>query len=153
MVKEGDMAPQFSLPDHTGKMRSLYGYKGQKVAIYFYPKDETSGCTTQGCNIRDNFEELKKNGIAVLGISKDSVDSHSKFAQHYKFNFPLLSDELGEVLGKYGVWMEKSMYGRTFMGIHRKTFLIDENGRVVKVIEKPDVGDHAKEIIAGFAAK
>jgi len=121
------------------------------VAVYFYPKDDTSGCTTQGCSIRDNLDALDGKGIVVLGISKDGVESHKKFAEKFKFNFPILSDEKGEVIEKYGAWKEKSMYGKTFMGIHRMTFLIDEKGAVVKVIEKPDVERHAQEIIEGFA--
>jgi len=147
----GDKAPQFSLPDQNGKIHALSNYTGKKVAVYFYPKDDTSGCTSQGCNIRDNLGRLKKYGIVVLGISKDGVESHKKFAEKFKFNFPILSDEKGEVLGKYGVWKEKSMYGKTFLGTHRTTFLIDEKGIVVKVIAKPDVAGHAEEIIAGFA--
>ncbi|HLC92621.1 MAG TPA: thioredoxin-dependent thiol peroxidase [archaeon] len=150
MIEKGQKAPSFALKDQSGKEHKLADYKGKKLALYFYPKDDTSGCTTQGCSIRDNFSALKENGIAVLGVSKDSVESHKKFVEKFKFNFPILSDEKGGVLEKYGVWKEKSMYGKTFLGIARTTFLINEKGTVVKVIAKPNVAEHAKEIIEGF---
>ncbi len=153
MLSVGKKAPGFSLKDQNGKLRRLSDYKGKKLAIYFYPKDDTPGCTTQGCNIRDNFGKLGKYGIEVLGISKDNVESHKKFSGKYQFNFPILADEKGEVIEKYGVWKEKSMYGKTFMGICRTTFLIDENGKVVKIIAKPDVSNHAEEITEGFLGK
>lgn len=146
----GKKAPLFSLSDQNGKLHSLADYCGKKLALYFYPKDDTPGCTAQGCSVRDNFAALKEKGIVVLGVSKDSVDSHKKFAEKFKFNFPVLSDEKGETIEKYGVWKEKSMYGRTFLGIARTTFLIDEKGKIVKVIERPDTANHAREIIEGF---
>jgi len=150
MIAKGTMAPEFFLKDQEGKGHRLSDYRGRKVALYFYPKDNTAGCTAQGCNIRDNFALLKSKGIVVFGVSKDSVGSHKNFAAKYHFNFPILSDEKGEVIGKYGVWKEKSMWGKTFMGVQRATFLIDESGTVVNVIEKADTANHSKQILKGF---
>ncbi len=150
MLQEGEKAPEFSLPDQGGKTHSLADYRGKKVALYFYPKDDTPGCTAQGCSIRDNFSGLKKKGIFVIGISKDSVESHKKFAEKFKFGFPILSDTEGKIIEAYGAWKEKSMYGKTFLGIARTTFLIDEVGTIKKIIAKPDTAGHAKEIIEGF---
>ncbi len=151
MLKEGTKAPDFELANQEGKTFRLGDFKGKKVALYFYPKDDTSGCTAQGCNIRDNYAELKKKGIIVLGVSKDSVQSHEKFAKKYSFNFPILADETGKTIQAYEVFKEKSMFGNTFLGIKRTTFLIDEKGTIVKIIEKPNTAEHAKEIIQGFA--
>ncbi len=151
-LKEGDMAPAFSLSDQHGAVHRLSDYKGKKVALYFYPKDDTPGCTTQGCSIRDNYAGLKKKGIIVLGVSKDSIERHKKFADKYRFNFPILSDGKMETLQNYGVWKEKSMYGRTFLGVVRTTFLINGDGRIVKIIAKPDTSNHAEEIMKGFGA-
>mgnify|MGYP001589979114 CR=1 FL=1 len=146
----GKKAPGFSLADQDGKMHSLADYSGKKVAVYFYPKDDTPGCTAQGCSIRDNFSSLAEKGIIVLGISKDSVESHKKFSDKFGFNFPILSDPEGKTIGAYGAWKEKSMYGKTFLGIARMSVLIDEKGKVVKVIEKASPAKHAQEIIEGF---
>lgn len=143
-------APLFALKDQNGAIHKLSDYRGKKLALYFYPKDNTPGCTTQGCNIRDNFSTLVEKGIVVLGVSKDSVESHKKFVEKFGFNFSILSDTEGKVIEAYGVWKEKSMYGKTFLGIRRTTFLIDEKGKIVKIIEKPDVGRHAEEILTGF---
>ncbi|MCR4335115.1 MAG: thioredoxin-dependent thiol peroxidase [archaeon] len=151
MLETGQKAPGFSLKDQNGKIISLSDFYGKKVAVYFYPKDDTPGCTTQGCNIRDNFSELKKKNILIFGISKDSPESHKRFSEKYGFNFPILSDEKGEVIEKYGVFKEKSIFGKTFMGIIRTTFLIDEKGIIKKIIKKPDTANHSKEIIQGFA--
>ncbi|MAG18069.1 MAG: thioredoxin-dependent thiol peroxidase [Candidatus Diapherotrites archaeon] len=150
MLETGQKAPGFSLKSQGEKTIKLSDFKGKKVALYFYPKDDTPGCTKQGCNIRDNFSELRKKGIIVLGISKDSIQKHQKFSGKYGFNFPILSDENGKVIEKYGVFKEKSMFGKTFMGIKRTTFLIDENGKIKKIIKKPDVINHSEEIISGF---
>ncbi len=150
MIQEGQKAPDFSLKDQNNETVKLSSLKGKKVALYFYPKDDTPGCTTQACNIRDNYAELKKNGILVFGISKDSIESHKKFAQKYKFSFPILSDPGGKVIESYGAWKEKSMYGKTFMGIARTTFLIDGKGTIKKIISKPNVAEHTKEIIDGY---
>ncbi len=146
----GKKAPGFSLAGQDGKMHSLADYSGKKVAVYFYPKDDTPGCTAQGCSIRDNFSSLAEKGIIVLGISKDSVESHKKFSDKFGFNFPILSDPEGKTIGAYGAWKEKSMYGKTFLGIARMSVLIDEKGKVVKVIEKASPAKHAQEIIEGF---
>ncbi|MCR4369010.1 MAG: thioredoxin-dependent thiol peroxidase [archaeon] len=150
MPEVGKKAPGFALIDQNAKSHKLSDYLGKKVALYFYPKDDTPGCTTQGCNIRDNYSALNKSGIVVLGVSKDKQDSHKKFAQKYSLNFPILSDEKLEVLKKYGVWREKSMYGKTFLAVHRTTFLIDEKGVLKKIISKPNVSQHAEEIEQGF---
>lgn len=150
ILKEGTKAPGFSLPDQNGQLRSLSDYHGKKLAIYFYPKDDTPGCTTQGCNVRDNYQKLIEKGINVVGISKDNIESHKKFASKFKFNFPILSDESMEVLKAYGVWNEKNFFGKTALGIKRTTFLINEKGIIIKVIEKPNVSRHAQEIAEGF---
>ncbi|MFH1391704.1 MAG: thioredoxin-dependent thiol peroxidase [Candidatus Diapherotrites archaeon] len=150
MLEIEQKAPDFSLKNQDEKTIKLSDFKGKKVAIYFYPKDDTPGCTKQGCNIRDNFSKLKKKGIIILGISKDSVQKHKKFSEKYRFNFPILSDEKGEVIEKYGVFKEKTIFGKSFMGINRTTFLIDEKGIIKKIIKKPDVSNHSEEIIRGF---
>ncbi|PIN85761.1 MAG: thioredoxin-dependent thiol peroxidase [Candidatus Diapherotrites archaeon CG11_big_fil_rev_8_21_14_0_20_37_9] len=152
MPKSGEKAPDFSLPNQKGNVVKLSELKGKKVCLYFYPKDDTPGCTKQACNIRDNWKALEKKGILVFGISKDSVKSHGKFAEKYSFSFPVLSDEKKEVIEKYGVFKEKSMYGKTFLGVQRTTFLINEKGIIIKIIKKPVVGNHAEEIVAGFEA-
>lgn len=153
MVKVGDKAPNFkakALVDSEEKEISLSDFKGKKVALYFYPKDLTPGCTTQACNLRDNFSDLKKAGITVIGVSKDSMKLHKSFVEKKELPFILISDEDLKVNQLYGVWVEKSLYGRKYMGTLRQTFLIDESGKVVNIIEKPKVGDHSKEIIEGF---
>ena len=150
MLEIGNKAPEFSLKNQEGKTFKLSDYKGKKLALYFYPKDDTPGCTTQACNIKDNYSELKKKGITVLGISKDSIESHKKFSQKFKFDFPILADEDKTVIAKYGVFKKKSMFGNTFMGIKRTTFLIDENGRIKDIITKPKNDEHAQEIIEKF---
>ena len=149
-LKVGDKAPEFNLADGGGNQVKLSDFKGKKVVLYFYPKDDTPGCTSQGCSIRDNFSSLAEKGIIVLGISKDSVESHKKFSDKFGFNFPILSDPEGKTIGAYGAWKEKSMYGKTFLGIARMSVLIDEKGKVVKVIEKASPAKHAQEIIEGF---
>ena len=151
-LKEGMKAPDFSLPSQDGGKVKLSDFRGKKIALYFYPKDDTPGCTTQGCNLRDNFSRLKEKNIVVLGVSKDSVESHKKFSEKFSFPFKILSDEKLEALQKYGVWKEKSLYGKTFLGVHRTTFLIDEKGIIKKIISRPDTANHAEEIIKGFGA-
>jgi peroxiredoxin Q/BCP len=147
-LSEGKKAPAIKLKDQNGKTISLSDYLGKKVVIYFYPKDMTPTCTVQACNLRDNFDLLKKSGIVVLGISPDDVDSHKKFESKHDLPFTLLADPKQDVLKKYGVWGEKSMYGRKYMGVLRTTFLIDEKGVIRKIIEKPKSSEHAKEILA-----
>jgi peroxiredoxin Q/BCP len=147
----GDKAPLFTLPSDAGKNISLADLTGQKVILYFYPKDDTSGCTQEACDFRDNLTAFQKLGVQVLGVSKDPVKSHIKFRDKYDLNFPLLSDEEGAVLNAYGVWTEKSMYGRKYMGIERSTFLIDETGRIVALWPKVSVTDHVKEVQKVFS--
>jgi len=150
MLKEGSKAPDFTLHDQDGKEVKLSGLKGKKVALYFYPRDMTPGCTTQACNIRDNKDVLKKSGIVALGVSADDEKSHGKFVQKENLNFSLLADVDKKVVKKYKVWIKKNKYGREYMGIARTTYLIDEKGNIKKVITKPKVAEHTEEILEGF---
>jgi len=147
MLKEGQKAPSFKLKDQTGEVVSLESYKGKNVVLYFYPKDETSGCTKEACNFRDEFPKFSKIDAVILGVSPDSVESHKKFAEKYKLPFSLLSDEKKEVLEKYGVWQEKSMYGKKYMGVVRTTFVINEKGIIKKIFPKVKVDDHNNEVM------
>lgn len=147
MLKEGLKAPTFKLPGDDGKTHSLSDFKGEKIVLYFYPKDNTSGCTKEACDFRDNMRRISKKNSLVIGVSKDSEKSHVKFKDKYDLNFLILSDEDGKMLKKYGVWMEKSMYGRKYMGIARTTFIIDENGRIKKIFEKVKVPGHVDEVL------
>jgi len=142
----GEKAPAFSGLNQKGETISLEQFKGKKVALYFYPKDDTPGCTAEACNLRDNETNLRAKGIEVIGVSSDSVKSHDKFANKYSLPFNLLADEDKSVHAAYGTWVEKSMYGRQYMGSARVTFLIDENGLIEKVIEKVDTKNHAAQI-------
>lgn len=144
----GTLAPDFTLPDATGDTVTLSAERGHTVVLYFYPKDDTPGCTTEACDFRDNWHTLEQRGVRVLGISRDSVASHQKFAEKYGLPFTLLSDEKGEVTEKYGVWGEKSMYGKTFMGISRVTFAIGPDGVIQHVWEKVKPAGHAAEVLA-----
>lgn len=137
----------FSLPDQNGKIHKLSDYKGKWVVLYFYPKDDTPGCTKEACGFRDGTDELKKLGAAVLGVSADSITSHKKFADKHHLNFPLLSDENKEVIKKYGAWGKKKFLGKEFEGILRITYLINPQGEIVKKFEKVKPDIHAKEII------
>ena len=150
MIEAGTAAPDFTVDDQDGNPVSLKDFKGRKVALYFYPKDMTPGCTTQACNLRDHDAALAKAGIQVLGVSADEAKRHVKFIEKYDLPFPLLADTDKAVAEAYGVWGEKKMYGKSFMGIKRTTFLINEEGQVVKVIAKPKVKEHAAEVLAGF---
>ncbi|MGB3617777.1 MAG: thioredoxin-dependent thiol peroxidase [Catalinimonas sp.] len=143
----GDAAPAFEAPDQQGQTHRLEDYRGKKVALYFYPKDDTPGCTKQACNLRDNREVLRAAGWEVLGVSVDDERSHQQFSTKYDLNFPLLADPGRHIVEAYGVWKEKSMYGRKYMGTARTTFLIDEEGVITKVIGKPKVSEHAAEIL------
>jgi peroxiredoxin Q/BCP len=147
MLKPGDRAPQFKLPSSDGSQIRLADYRGKKVVLYFYPKDDTPGCTKEACSFQDGLGKFMKKGAAVLGVSADSVESHTKFAGKYRLAFPLLSDETKEVCKAYGVWQEKSLYGRKFKGIARTTFVIDEEGIVQQVFPKVKVDGHPKEIL------
>lgn len=148
MLKIGDKAPDFSLPADDGSAISLKDLKGQKVILYFYPKDDTDGCTKEACAFRDNIKSFKKKDVIVIGVSKDSVKSHVKFKDKYDLNFPLLSDEEGKMLEAYGVWQEKSMYGRKYMGIVRTTFIINEKGIIEKIFEKVRVPKHIEALLS-----
>jgi len=147
-LHEGDRAPAFLLKDDNGESVKLSDLKGSKVVLYFYPKDDTPGCTKEACSFRDGFSEMKKKGAVVLGVSADSVESHVKFKEKFKLNFPLLSDPDKEVINAYGVWKEKSLYGRKFMGIERTTFVIDESGKIKKIFPKVKVDGHYDEVLA-----
>lgn len=148
MPKEGDPAPEFRLPADDGKTYALKDLRGQKVVLYFYPKDDTPGCTKEACSFRDNLSRVRSKGAVVLGVSKDGLDSHAKFRQKYSLSFPLLSDPEGKVVDAYGVWKEKTLYGKTFMGIERTTFVIDEWGRIQKVFPRVKVDGHVDEVLA-----
>jgi len=144
MIEVGSTAPDFTLPSDEGGHVKLADLRGKRVVLYFYPKDDTPGCTTQACDFRDALPTFEGVDAVVLGVSADSVESHRKFREKYELNFPLLADEAHEVADAYGVWKEKSMYGRKFMGIERSTFLIDEKGRVAGVWRKVKPAGHAE---------
>ncbi len=148
MLKVGSKAPSFSLESTEERKISLREFEGKTVVLYFYPKDMTSGCTQQACDFRDSFAQFKKLKAVVLGVSKDSVDRHLKFQEKENLTFTLLSDPTGEVCEKYGVWKEKSMYGRKYMGIERTTFIISPDGRIQKIYEKVKVKEHIQTILS-----
>ncbi|MBC7692074.1 MAG: thioredoxin-dependent thiol peroxidase [Methylotenera sp.] len=150
MIEEGKKAPAFSLLSDEGVQVSLKDFKGQSVILYFYPKDSTPGCTQESGDFRDSFAKFKKSGAVVLGISRDSVASHAKFKAKHSLTFPLLSDTEGEVCEAYGVWQEKSLYGRKFMGIVRTTVVIDSDGKVMKIFSKVKVKGHVDEVLQLF---
>ena len=150
MPEVGEKAPAFKGVTQNGDSVSLKDYAGQKLAIYFYPKDDTPGCTKQACNLRDNWNQLLDAGVAVVGVSADSVTSHEKFADKYDLPFPLIADEDHEILEAYGAWGQKNLYGRLFMGIKRTTFLIDESGTIVHVFKRPKTAAHSQEILEKF---
>ena len=147
MIEQGMKAPDFSLSDKNGNMVSLSDFYGKKVVLYFYPKDNTPGCTRQGCAFAQNYEEFKKRNVEVIGISRDSVNSHIKFAEKYNLPFILLSDPNLQAIQAYGVWQEKKMCGKVGMGVVRTTFIIDENGIVEKVMHKVKPDTNAEEIL------
>ena len=147
MPEVGKKAPAFTLPVQLGVEHSLKDYAGKWVLLYFYPKDDTPGCTIEACTIRDQFKDFKKIGAVVLGVSTDSVKSHKKFADAYELPFTLLADVNKEMVGEYGVWGEKKFMGRTYMGTKRTSFLIDPSGKVAKVYENVKPADHAAEVI------
>jgi peroxiredoxin Q/BCP len=146
-LEVGDKAPSFKLKNQDGKIISLADLKGKPVVLYFYPKDDTTGCTKEACNFRDEFPEFRKMKAEIIGVSVDSAESHKKFAGKYKLPFNLLADEKKEIVEKYGVWKEKNMYGKKYMGIERTTFVIDANGKIVKIFPKVKVDDHSKEVM------
>ncbi len=146
-MQTSQLAPSFSLSDQDGRTHSLTDYQGKWIVLYFYPKDDTPGCTKEACNFRDSFHELQKLGVVILGVSKDSVKSHKKFADKYQLNFPILSDESLATIKAYGAWGSKKFMGREYNGILRMTYLINRKGRVVKVYEKVNPLIHVKDII------
>ncbi len=147
MIKINSKAPDFKLPDQDGKQHKLSDYQGQFVLIYFYPKDDTPGCTTEACTLRDNFPKFGKLKAKVFGISTDSIASHKKFADKYKLPFTLLADEDKKVVTKYGIWAEKSMYGRKYMGTLRNSYLVDPQGKIVRIYEKVKPAEHAQQVL------
>lgn len=146
-VQIGDPAPDFTSIDQSGNPVKLSDYRGKKVVLYFYPKDDTTGCTAQACSLRDGYADLRAGGYEVLGVSVDDQKSHQKFAGKYDLPFTLVADTDKRVVEAYGVWQEKSMYGRTYMGTVRRTFLIDENGLISNIITKVDTKQHARQIL------
>lgn len=148
-IRIGDPAPEFSAPDQDGNIVSLEQFKGKKLVLYFYPKDNTPGCTAEACDLRDNYEKFLQKGYAVLGVSADSQKSHQKFIKKYKLPFPLLADVNKKVLEAYNAWGEKKLYGRSYMGILRKTFIISEDGLIENIFEKVNTKEHTNQIFEG----
>ncbi len=147
-LKAGDKAPSFTGTDQHGKKISLRDYKGKKLALYFYPQDDTPTCTLQACNLRDHYSELKKNGFEIIGVSPDDIQKHKKFAVKFNLPFTLIADSTHSILEKYGVWDQKQMFGNKYMGVLRTTFVIDGKGIIRKIFLRPKNKAHAEEIIA-----
>jgi len=147
MLEVGILAPDFTLPDHNGTMVTLSGFRGKKVVLYFYPKDNTPGCTRQACAFAQSYDGFREKDVVVIGISKDSVASHLKFVQKYDLPFILLSDPKLQAIQAYGVWQEKKLYGKVSMGVVRSTYIIDEQGRIEKVMPKVKPDTNAEEIL------
>ena len=147
MLEVGQIVPDFSLYNQDEKKISLKDYLGKNVVLYFYPKDDTSGCTKEACSFRDNMPKFSKVGAVILGISPDSFKSHKKFSEKYKLPFDLLADEEKKIIEQYGVWKEKSMYGRKYMGVVRTTFIIDKKGKLKKIFDKVKVEGHENEVL------
>jgi peroxiredoxin Q/BCP len=150
--KVGDLAPDFQLPSTRGKDVTLKEFKGKDVLLYFYPKDDTPGCTAEACSFRDNESDFSKAGASILGVSTDPIESHQKFASKHKLNFPLLSDETADVAKMYGAWKEKNLYGRRAWGVARTTYWIGSDGRIRKIYKKVDTAKHAEDILADIKA-
>jgi len=148
MLQVGDAAPDFNIPDQSGQRVTLKEFFGKKVALYFYPKDNTPGCTEQACNLRDNIAALTKAGVVVLGVSVDSAKKHQNFIRKYSLPFPLLADTEHQLVDAYKVWGEKTFWGKKYMGTFRVTFLINEAGIIEHIIDKVDTADHAAQILA-----
>ena len=153
MLNEGDKAPDFSAKNQNGENIKLSDFSGKRVVLYFYPKDDTPGCTKQACNLRDSFDAFEEKGIKIFGVSIDDENSHRKFISKYQLPFDLLTDTEKEIVNLYGVYGEKTNYGKKYMGVNRTTFLIDETGKIAKVFKKVKVEDHADEVLAGFGEK
>ncbi len=149
---EGDMAPDFTLPSSNGDKMKLSSLRGKNVVLYFYPKDDTAGCTKEACSFRDNLPKFEKLNATILGISKDSFDSHQKFIQKYGLNFTLLSDEELKVHHLYDTWKEKNMYGKKYWGTERSTFVIDRDGKIKKIFRKVNVDGHEKQVLDALNA-
>ncbi len=147
LLKEGDKAPAFKGLNEKGENVKLSDYKGKKLVLYFYPKDSTPGCTAEACDLRDNYNQFQAKGYEILGVSPDGVKSHVKFIEKYELPFHLLADEDHSIADAFGAWGEKSMYGKKYMGILRSTFVIDEKGKIEKVIEKVDTKAHTKQLL------
>lgn len=145
-IREGNPAPDFELPSTAGKVR-LSNFRGRKVVLYFYPKDDTPGCTAEACSFRDNIEKIQKQGAVVLGISRDTIESHEKFIKKYSLNFPLLSDEKLLAHRLYGTWKKKEMYGKEYWGTERSTFIIDEEGKILKIFRGVKVNGHVEQVL------
>lgn len=152
MLHIGDQMPAFSLPDQDGVVHSSDEYKGKWLIVYFYPKDDTPGCTAEACSFRDNFEQFTERGITIIGISKDSVRSHKKFQEKHQLPFTILSDTSTETIQAFGAWGEKKFMGKAYMGIFRTTFLIDPEGKIVKVYENVNFMNHAEEVLKNMSA-
>lgn len=149
-LQEGDVAPDFTLPTGDGATLSLKELRGKKVVLYFYPKDDTPGCTREACAFRDNLSRIKRKGAVVVGVSADSSASHAKFAEKYDLSYPLVSDGDKKISTAYGVWKEKSLYGRKFLGIERTTFIIDERGKIRRIFPRVKVDGHVDEVLAAL---
>lgn len=147
-IESGNPAPDFELPDETGALRQLSDFRGKPVVLYFYPKDDTPGCTAEACNFRDDYSAYEKAGVEILGVSPDTVKSHVKFKQKYGLPFPLLADEDHKVCELYGVWALKKFMGREYMGVLRTTFLIDAQGQIVRVFENVKPAEHSAELLS-----
>lgn len=147
-MKEGDIAPDFTAIDHNGKTIRLADYKGKKLILYFYPKDDTPGCTAEACNLRDNYNMLLEKGFDIIGVSADDQKKHLKFVDKYDLPFPLIPDTDKQIINAFGVWGWKKFMGREYEGINRKTFVIDESGKILKVFEKVNTKAHAEQILA-----
>jgi peroxiredoxin Q/BCP len=150
--KVGDMAPDFRLPSTRGKEMTLKEHKGKEVILYFYPKDDTPGCTSEACSFRDHEADISKEHAIVLGVSTDSLESHKKFLDKHKLNFPLLSDQTADIAKMYGVWKEKNMYGRRTWGVARTTYWIGADGRIKKIWKKVNTATHAEDVLAEIHA-
>jgi peroxiredoxin Q/BCP len=150
-LKAGDKAPSFTATDQDGKKISLEDYRGRRLILYFYPKDDTPGCTAEACNLRDNYDLLREKGFEVLGVSVDNGKSHKKFEQKYGLPFRLVADDDKKVVNDYGVFGEKKFMGRKYMGTHRTTFVINGDGIIEKIIDKPDTKNHARQVLDALA--